>query len=157
MRRALAVAVVLVGTSLYVSSPALGCSVVDPGPTEAELLAMADVVFEGVAGSHRDPNVGAPVQTTGDPIFWTFTVERQVKGTVAAVQEVASARSGVSCGIAFTEGSRYRVYARYIDGVLTTSFGSGTRLLPETTTSTTPSTTVPPTRAVRAPRIALTG
>jgi hypothetical protein len=154
VRRALVVAVVLAAATMaWPSSPALGCSATGPVPTEAEFLAGADVVFEGVAGAHRDPNAGAPVQGSGDPIFWTFTVDRQVKGAVAPVQEVGTARSDASCGIRFLEGVRYRVYAQYEGAALMTSAFSGTRVAPVTTSTTTRSTTTtsPPRR------IALTG
>ena len=119
-------------------------------------------MFEGVAGSHRDPNAGAPVIGSGDRIFWTFAVERQLKGDVPPVVEVATSRSGASCGVSFQEGVRYRVFARYDGTTLITGLGSGTR--PVTATTTTTATTVAPTVQPRAPitpsgprPIALTG
>ncbi len=162
-------AVVLVAGMAVVPRPpaALACTITAPGPTEEELLARADVVFEGVVGSHRDPNTGATIIGSGDPIFWTFTVERVIKGAVSRVQEVASARSGASCGIRFEEGARYRVYANYVGGTLSTGLGSGTRLasaVASTTTTTTAvtgtTTTVPRPAQPAEPvprRIALTG
>ena len=149
--------VVLAGT-LVSPDAAVGCSMTGPEPSEAEYVAMADVVFEGVAGPHRDPNAGAAVQTSGDPIFWTFTVERQIKGSVAAVQEVASARSSATCGMTFTQGVRYRIFAKYVGGVLSTSAGSGSRPIEAVTTTTTTTVPAPPTTTTRPPRrIALTG
>ena len=156
MRRAVVVAMVVLAGTLVSPDAAVSCSITAPEPTEAEYVAMADVVFEGVAGPHRDPNAGAALQTSGDPIFWTFTVERQIKGAVAAVQEVASARSGVSCGMTFTQGVRYRIFAKYVGGVLTTSAGSGSRPIDAVTTTTTvPAPTTTTTRPPR--RITLTG
>ncbi len=161
MRRAVMVGVVLAATTLVVPTPALGCTV-EPMSDE-QYLANADVVFEGIAGPHRDPNAGAPITSSGDPIFWTFTVERQIKGTVAPVQEVASARSGATCGIVFEEGVRYRVFASYAGGVLSTGLGSGTRLVqptPSTTTTVRPTTTTTPraTTSTSPPRrLTLTG
>ena len=163
MRRTLVVAMVLAST-LAVSRPTLGCSVTSPGPTEEQLFAAADVVFEGVAGGHRDPAAGASVQSSGDPIFWTFAVDREIKGHVGPSVEVASARSSATCGITFQPGVRYRVFARYQNGTLQTGLGSGTRTA-QVTTSTTP-TTAPATPTTTAPRpatpsaprqIALTG
>lgn len=63
------VAGVLAVGALTVPVPpaALACSVTAPGPTEEEFLAMADVVFEGVVGTHRDPAAGATVIGSGDP------------------------------------------------------------------------------------------
>ena len=166
MWRALVSVVVLVATTLVLAPPALGCSFAGPEPTEAEHVARADVVFEGVAGPHRDPTAGAPAQSSADPIFWTFYVDREVKGDVAPVQEVASPRSGASCGLIFDEGVRYRVFATYDGTVLTSRLGSGTRPAPltastTTTTTASPTTTRPPAarpaRPVTGPRIALTG
>ena len=163
MRRAVMLGVTLVAMTLVVPPLALGCSITEPLPTEEQYLADADVVFEGIAGPHRDPNAGAPIKTSGDPIFWTFTVERPIKGTVAPVQEVASARSGATCGIVFQEGVRYRVFASYVDGVLRTGLGSGTRLVqptPSTTTTVRPTTTTAPhaSTTTSPPRpLALTG
>jgi hypothetical protein len=159
VRRALILVAVLAPATLVVPAPpaAVACSIVEPRPTEEEFLARADVVFEGAAGTHRDPNAGAPVIGSGDPIFWTFIVDRVIKGNVNLVQEVASARSGVSCGIRFQEGARYRVYAGYVDGVLHTGLFSGTRLAPAVATTTTlprPAQPAPPTPTRR---IALTG
>ena len=153
------VAVVLAAGTLAVPPhAALACTVTGPEPTEEELAARADVVFEGAVGTHRDPNAGAPVIGSGDPIFWTFIVDRVIKGNVNLVQEVASARFEGSCGIRFQEGARYRVYARYVDGVLHTGLGSGTRLAPVVATTTRtaprPAQPVPPTPSRR---IALTG
>ena len=156
-RRVLVLAALLIAGTLAVPpSAAVACSLASPGPTEAEYLAMADVVFEGVVGSHRDPNTGATGISSGDPVFWRFAVDREIKGTVSPVQEVASARSGASCGITFQEGARYRVYAKYVSGTLTTGLGSGTRLA-----SAIPSTTVPrpaqPAPPTPSRRVALTG
>lgn len=151
MRRLLLVAVLLAASTVAVASPAYACSVAFPGPSEQELLDRADVAFEGVAGASRDPKAGAPLQTSGDPIFWTFVVDRPIKGAVAPVQEVASPRSSASCGMTFQAGARYLVLARFQDGMLQTHLGSGTRpapLMPPTT---------PPARPSPNRQIALTG
>jgi len=68
-------------------------------------------VFEGLAVSSRDPNAGASIISTGDPIFWNFLVERQIKGSTGPQQEVGTARGGASCGFTFQIGVRYRVFA----------------------------------------------
>ncbi len=148
MRRAVTmavVAVVLGGMALVDMVPAEACSLPPPPrPTEQELLSQADLVFEGVAVSRHDPNAGAPTQSSGDPIIWTFAVDREVKGTASQLQEVSSARSGATCGITFQIGTRYRVFADVVDGVFWTSLGSGTREAPvesSTTTTTIPTTT----------------
>ncbi len=113
--------------------------------------------------SSRDPNPGAATIVSGDPIFWTFATERAIKGAPAAPREVGTSRSGASCGVTFTAGHRYRVFANLVNGVYMTSLGSGTveiarRAEPTVTTTTRPPaaapTSVPPTRTGR---IALTG
>lgn len=159
MRRVVVATLVVAAGMVIVAPPpaALACSIAGPEPTEAEYLAAADVVFEGTAGSHRDPNAAAPVIGSGDPIFWTFTVDQVIKGNVNLVQEVASARFEGSCGITFEEGARYRVFATYTDGVLHTRLGSGTRPAPAAVTTTTvlrPAQPAPPTPSRR---IFLTG
>jgi hypothetical protein len=164
MRRVLAVVVVLLAAGLSWSSPAAACSVTAPLPTEAEYVAMAHVVFEGTAVGRRDPNAGAPVIGSGDPIVWSFSVDRPIKGLTGMQQDVESARSEGSCGFTFTLGTRYRVYAMNENGVLRTGFPQGTREAPLVATTTTtvqqvvPTTVPAATRTASPPRrIALTG
>jgi hypothetical protein len=153
MRVAGAVAAALGAAALIVlggAQAAGACSIVTPGPSEQELLDQADVVFQGVALTSEDPNAGAPVHSSGDPIAWTFTVEQVVKGVASATQQVTTARSGATCGFTFVEGHRYVVYARAVGGVLSTSLFSGTRegvIGVTTTTATTP----PPDSAAPPP------
>ncbi len=105
------------------------------------------------------------MQSSGDPIIWTFAVDREVKGTPSQPQEVRSARSGATCGITFEIGTRYLVLADLVDGVFWTSLGSGTReaaAAPSTTTTTTrppttTTTTVPGAQPTRTRSITLTG
>lgn len=125
-------------------SPVSACSLALPLPTEEEHLEQADLVFEGLAVSSRDPNAGASIISSGDPIFWTFLVEREIKGSTGPTQEVATARSGATCGFGFQAGVRYRVFASALNGVFMTGLGSGTRLVsdvPQTTTTVPPATT----------------
>lgn len=155
MRRMVAVTVVVVAAGLSWSTPASACSVTEPLPTEAQYVAIADIVFEGTAVARVDPNAGSAAIGTGDPIIWTFTVDRRIKGSVAPQQVVESARSGVSCGFTFTVGTRYRVYGNYDGVVLRTGFPSGTREAPLVTANPAPRTVAPPASPPR--RIALTG
>jgi len=161
---ALFVAITLGGLAVVGAPSAGACTLPPPpAPTEQELLAQADLVFEGVAVSRHDPNAGAPITSSGDPIVWTFAVDRELKGTATQPQEVRSARSGATCGITFQIGTRYRVFADVVDGVFWTSLGSGTREVTvessTTTTTTRPpaTTTVPPAQPTRRGSIALTG
>lgn len=142
---ALASAAGIVGTPPPVSA----CSLSLPLPTEEEHLEQADLVFEGLAVSSRDPNAGAPIISTGDPIYWTFVVERQVKGSTGSTQEIATARGGATCGYSFKVGVRYRVFASARNGAFMTGLGSGTRLVSDTPQTT--STLAPATTTTRAP------
>ena len=163
---------VYLGLALFVGvlgapSPASACSLSLPLPTEEEHLERADLVFEGLAVSSMDPNAGAPIISTGDPIFWTFLVEREIKGSTGVTQEVATARGGATCGYSFHAGVRYRVFASAQNGVFMTGLGSGTRPVSDTqrTTTTqapaTPTTTIPTARPQTTPSnprpLALTG
>ena len=167
MRRAGTVAVmaVLFGSLMIVVAPTASACSLPPTPAEQEQLDHADLVFEGLAVSSQDPNAGNPVQSSGDPIAWTFAVDRTIKGTAGQPQVVHSARSGATCGIEFEIGTRYRVFAKAVDGTFWTGLGSGTRQAPaeQLTTTTTPTTAQPPTtvrpaqsRSARG-RITLTG
>jgi hypothetical protein len=132
----------MAGVVSVVGAPSAGaCSILPPGPTDEELDEQADVIFEGIAVSSRDPNSGAEIKTSGDPIHWSFAVDTVVKGMVAPHQEVTSARSGGTCGYVFQIGERYRVYASERNGVLRTGLGSGTRPAPPEPRPTT--TTIP--------------
>lgn len=153
MRRILAVAVVLVAAGLSWSTPASACSVTEPVPTEAQYVAMADVVFEGVALGRQQ--TGGTAAGTGYDFAWTFSVDRPVKGSVA-LQQVVETSATSSCGIPFAVGTRYRVFANYDGAVLRTGLGSGTQEAPlVATTTTTVPRPVPPASPGR--RIALTG
>ncbi len=155
MRRVWVVAVVFAAVTLAVPSPtALACSLAGPEPTEAEYLARADVVFEGVAGARRERD---PRATLPEPVFYTFTVDRVVKGGVGVTQEVATNASGASCGIVFQEGARYRVYAKDVNGALRTGLGSGTRLASADPSTVPRQAQPPPPTPTPSRRIALTG
>lgn len=151
MRRTLcaAAALVLAGLALIggASSPAAACSAPQRPPTDQELLDRADVVFEGVYLSRRDPSAGAPLVSSADPIFFTFAADRAIKGSIGAQAVVSSARDGASCGADFTAGVRYRVYARSVAGSLTTDSVSGNRPAPAVATTTT----APPAQPRNAP------
>ena len=160
MRRTVWTAAAMVLGSLALvagaSSPAMACSPAFGTPTEQELLARADVVFEGVVLGSRDPSAGAPMSSL-DPILYTFAADRVVKGSITAQPVVATPRSGASCGTTFAVGARYRVYARIEGGILTTLSVSGNRQVPlVTTTTTAPGTTAPPASPRSGP-VRLTG
>lgn len=136
--------------------PAGACSVAGPLPPEQDLVDRADLVFEGVAQASQEPTTTGTLISSTDPITWTFTVDKVVKGAASGTQQVRTARSGASCGFTFVVGHRYRVFAQ-IDGTggYLTETVSGTRAITAdevATTSTTTSTTQdPPTTVARSP------
>ena len=162
MRRRLTIllSIAVAAGVLWIPSPASACTVAES--TEAEQLARADLVFEGIAASSHDPNAAAPI-SSGDPIYWTFIVDHRIKGDAAAEQTVWTPRSGATCGVDFTVGVRYRVFAAARDGAFMSTLGSGTReavLVPETTTTTkppAPTTSTPTTKAPGKRPLARTG
>jgi hypothetical protein len=132
--------VMLLAVGTLVSAPtAAACSILGP-PSEEELFTQATLIFEGVVLSHHDPTAGSPLQSSGDPIVWSFDVDRVIKGSVNQPQEVQSPRSEASCGFEFRDGGRYRVFAWVFEGELRTSLGSGTRHAPLTTSTDTMAT-----------------
>ncbi len=132
------------------SSPAIACSALPVPPTEQQFVSRADVIFEGVYVSSRDPNAGASIVSSADPIFFTFAADRVLKGgPISSPVVVSSARDGASCGATFTVGVRYRVYARNVSGALVTDSVSGNRPVSlESSTTTTPPATRPSAPAV---------
>jgi hypothetical protein len=93
--------------------------------TTARTFKSADVVFVGTAQASEDSNTGS-VQSSDDPILWTFGVQSVQKGTARSVVQVTSARGDSSCGFEFTIGKRYQVFAEQTSTGLTTGICSGT-------------------------------
>ncbi len=158
MRRSVlaAVAVVLASLALIAgeSSPAIACSPLPAPPTEQQFVSRADVIFEGVYLSSRDPGAGARVVSSADPIFFTFVADRVLKGgPINSQVVVASARDGASCGATFTVGVRYRVYARNVSGSLVTDSVSGNRPV----SLVSPTTTAPPATRPSQPAVPRSG
>ncbi len=106
---------------------ALACSCMRSTPEEQ--LERADVVFTGRVIDKKIPTA-EPNQFGGlTPIIWTFEVEDQQKGSVSAEQVVESASNSAACGINFTMGERYQVFANQNQTQLKASLCSGTKLL----------------------------
>ena len=80
------------------------------GLDDRQALAQADVAFVGEVVARDEPT--APGSSL-DPAVWTFRVRTVFKGEAAALQGVASAMSGASCGLELpTDGSAVLVFAR---------------------------------------------
>ena len=90
---------------------------------------VADVVFEGVALSAKEPLI---IQSSGDPVEFTFSVESTLKGDLPSQQvTVTTALSGASCGAEFQVGERWRVFASGSSDNLESNLCAGNRLLDE--------------------------
>ena len=80
--------------------PAHACSCT--GRTDAEAFREARAVFTGTLISREAPNEGAAMQSSADPVFYTFSVDRvykNYKGRITNPQRVESVVDGASCGL----------------------------------------------------------
>lgn len=96
-------------------------------------LARADVAFDGTVASvaiapgmpDRDPSL--------DPISITFAVETVLKTSLDALIGpeilVSTANNSAACGMAFSAGERWRIYATLVPSGLETGSCSGDELL----------------------------
>jgi len=116
---------VAVSMSLVPAARAFACSCV--GFTERQAFDAADVVFEGVVRSASPPFI---LESSGEPVDYTFAVEKRLKGAGSAEDlEVSSALGEASCGVEFLVGERWRVFARSDGHGLQTNLCAGNRLL----------------------------
>jgi len=116
--------------SLLPVSRALACSCV--GISERQAFEGADVVFEGVATSAKEPLI---IQSSGDPVEFTFSVENTLKGNLPSQVIVTTALSGASCGAEFQVGERWRVFAFGSRDNLGSNLCAGNRLLTDASTN----------------------
>jgi len=115
--------------SLLPVSRALACSC--GGISERQAFEGADVVFEGVATSANEPLI---IQSSGDPVEFTFSVENTLKGNLPSQVIVTTALSSASCGAEFQVGERWRVFASGSSDNLGSNLCAGNRLLGAATT-----------------------
>lgn len=94
-----------------------------------EQLAHADIAFVGTPTARHDPNAGAAIRSSADPIHYTFTVELAWKGVETDTLTVLTAMDGASCGRSFTLGQRYLVFYDLRGGRPRTGLCSGGDLL----------------------------
>ena len=99
---------------------AFACSCIAP-PPPAEALAAADAVFAGEVTA-----VSAPLESGAATINVTFAVTQRWKGPSDATLVVGTSGSSASCGVSFTTGQRYLVYASTSEGQLSTNLCSRT-------------------------------
>jgi hypothetical protein len=94
-----------------------------------EQFANADIAFVGTPTARLDPNAGAAMRSSADPIHYTFTVELAWKGVETDTLTVLTAMDGASCGRSFTLGQRYLVFCDLRGGRPRTGLCSGDDLL----------------------------
>jgi hypothetical protein len=101
LRRALVVLILAVSALFFTAArPAWACSC-----AEVDALENAEVAFTGIATKVDRP-------WTQGTVTVTFDVESIEKGQVGREAELTTHSDSPACGYAFTEGHRYRVYAR---------------------------------------------
>jgi hypothetical protein len=111
--------------SLVPISRALACSCAVG--TANEYFESADVVFVGTA---VESNASPFLSSSADPVEFTFTVDKQLKGErLPQPVTVVTAASGASCGAEFQIGERWRVFARSDGPSLASGLCDGNRLL----------------------------
>ncbi|MFQ1002095.1 hypothetical protein [Modestobacter sp. SSW1-42] len=131
MRRLL---VLLLGASVLLTAgwvlapPASACSCALQ--SSAEQVERADVVFTGTLVSREVVHPVPGVVGSDDPAVHVFAVDTVLKGTASAQQEVVSADSSASCGLALSGDGPFLVHASDPpggpEGQLTASLCGGT-------------------------------
>lgn len=129
MRRVLAITClsILAAAALAMgpAAQAVACSCMSL--TEAEALAGADAVFEGVViGPAGADDAGR------EQIQYEFSVEAMVKGNLPGDRvRVSTSSRGGSCGAGYALGQKWRVYATGFGHQLSSNLCAGNRLLQE--------------------------
>jgi hypothetical protein len=105
MKLAFAVAAAIVAAGSVAVERATACSCVPWGNPRVE-LARADGAFVGIYVRRRPLRPTGTVTSSADTYVYVFRVTRRVKGRLASVVEVRSARDGASCGLEVRRGQR---------------------------------------------------
>lgn len=98
--------IVAIGVLVVPTTRALACSCVGGGP--AETAQRADAVFVGHVVAERAE--GADLDPWGGTVY-TFAVDGVAKGNVGARIEVVAGGEEDMCGLAFSRGARWLVFA----------------------------------------------
>jgi hypothetical protein len=133
LRTLLATVVAACGLVLLAPAPpAAACRCALSGP--ATYVEWADVVFVGtLTGPPTDFGQGPPLlDSSTDPLGYTFDVEAVFKGDVSPAATVQSARFGASCGLeGLKVGGKYAMFAetgRGPDDALSANLCGGSQL-----------------------------
>ncbi|WP_067185077.1 hypothetical protein [Microtetraspora niveoalba] len=106
--RLLAVLLLVIGTVAFTPSAACACSCAPRPPSE--LMKGAAAVFTGTVAAVRRVEGGDPLGPP-PPLVYTFRADQIYKGAPSATYEVATNADSAACGVNFTVGSRYLVFA----------------------------------------------
>ena len=107
MRILVALAVAVAAVAAFAgprAEVAVACSCVSVVPSRD--LPKYDAAFVGNVLSHRVEHPNAPIMSSIDPAYWTFDVDRVVKGNLPNQLVVRTASSGASCGLELRDGDR---------------------------------------------------
>ena len=115
MRRLLVLVLVASATLLVTGRSALGCSCAQGDPRTA--LARSDAAFVGRLETKESPTPSPEgFYNSGQPVTYTFAVERSVKGELGKRVDVESAAYGASCGLEVRVGERTGLFLYRDDG-----------------------------------------
>lgn len=121
-------AVALLSVTLVVpAAPSRAC-VCDHAPVTVQ-FARADIVFVGTPTDWHNPNAGAHLVSTADPVHYAFNVELAWKGVDTDTLTVLTPSGGSSCGRSFRIGERYLIFCGLRDGRPWTGLCSGDEML----------------------------
>jgi hypothetical protein len=98
--------------------------------TSHEAAGFADAAFAGTVVDHQGKGgaaipEGAPAPFSGGETHYTFEVDGVAKGGIGEHAVVRAGDDGASCGVRFTAGERWLVFASLDAGALTTNLCAG--------------------------------
>lgn len=109
IRSLLTALLVAAGLTLLSPVPAMACSCV--GGSVRSHAERAEVVLRGTLVAVDGPAAGR-IQSSGDPVTYTFDVHEVFEGSSSSTSEIVSAATGASCGLeGMKEGREYVVFA----------------------------------------------
>lgn len=130
----LGICVAMAGATVptLLAGPAHACSCARK--TDAEAFREARAVFTGTLIGREAPNEDAAVQSSADPVFYTFAVDRVYKdhqGRITDPQRVESVVDGASCGLELRGDGPFVIFtsSRPFDTVPSAGLCDGTREL----------------------------
>jgi hypothetical protein len=126
----LRIPLIVIAAGLFVSDSVCvyACSCMAPGPPRASLQSAVSV-FAGKVTSVKAAEPAGRTISSADPVRVTFEVSRVWKGAKTPTIVAETARDSASCGVSFSTGEEYLVYADGKSAALQVSLCSRTTLL----------------------------